>query len=302
MKRKLVLWGERYFYAPTFFQKLLSFFLLPLSAIYCGIVYIKYLFASPLDFGIKVVSVGNLTVGGSGKTPLVTALAKRFENSAIILRGYGRKTNGLIVVSDAKEVMCSVEKCGDEAMVYATKLPNRIVIVSEDRKAGIKKAKAMGASCVFLDDGYSKHDIKKLDLLIKVQTPNRFCLPSGAYRERLWRDKEAVVLEENKDFWRKTRLKNATKRMSLVTSIARPKRLDRYLPNVVAKHYFEDHHEFTKEEIEHIFASDKPDSLLVTLKDYVKLKKFGYPLSLLDLDIELKKGVVELVKNYLKSV
>ncbi len=299
MKRAFVLWGERYLYAPNFFQKTLSYLLLPFSAIYCLIVYIKYLYKKPQNLGIKVVSVGNLTVGGSGKTPLVTALAKRFEDSAIVLRGYARKTKGLIVVSDSKQVLCDVDACGDEAMVYATKLPNRIVIVSEDRKAGIKKAKEMGASCVFLDDGYSKHDIEKLDLLIQVKTPNPFCLPSGAYRERLWSGKKAIFLEEEKDFKRKTVLKNATSKMSLVTSIARPKRLDAYLPNnVIAKHYFEDHHTFTKEEIERIFKADQPDSLLVTLKDCVKLEKFGYPLSLLDLDLEINEKVIAFIGDY----
>ena len=298
MKKAFVLWGERYLYAPDRVQKLLSYLLLPLTALYCFFVYLKYLRQTPQDLGIKVVSIGNLTVGGSGKTPLVTALAKRYENSAIVLRGYGRKTKGLVVVSDAKKVLCNVEACGDEAMVYAKKLPKHIVVVSEDRKKGIKKAKELGASCIFLDDGYSKHDIKKLDLIIEVETPNSFCLPSGAYREKSWYGKKAFFLKEGRDFKRKTTLLNTTKKMSLVTSIARPQRLDPYLPKVVAKHYFEDHHAFTKKEIEKIFQTDKPDSLLVTLKDYVKLEKFGYPLSLLDLDLELDDKVLKLVKEY----
>ncbi len=239
------------------------------------------------DFGIDIVSVGNLTVGGSGKTPLVIALAKEHENTAIILRGYGRDSSGLHVVKDKTQILCDVIISGDEAMIYAHKLTNAVVIVSEDRKEGIRKAKEMGVASVFLDDAYSKHDIKKRDILIEVNTSNNSCLPSGPYRERLWKGKEVSVYREGRDFKRHVELKNATEKMSLVTAIARPERLDEFLPEVVSKNYFPDHHSFTKTELEEILKHDKSDSLLVTYKDYVKVENFGLPLSLLDLEVEL---------------
>ena len=301
MKQRFVLWVEKYFYSPALFERFLSLLFLPLSALYCLVVYLKFKFAAPEDIGIKVVSVGNLTVGGSGKTPLVSAIAEHFEGAAIILRGYGRKSKGLRVVKNGKELLCDVETCGDEAMVYASKLEDVMIIVSEDRKEGIRKAKEMGAKFVILDDGYSKHSIEKLDLLIEVKTSNTFCLPSGPFREKLWQGKEAVVLQEGRDFFRKTTLHNATPRMSLVTAIARPERLDRFIPEVISKHYFEDHHDFTKEEIGAIFKQENPTSLLVTLKDYVKLKRFGYPLSLLDLDMEISLNVIDTITSYLKT-
>lgn len=240
------------------------------------------------DFGIDIISVGNLTVGGSGKTPLVIALASSHENTAIILRGYGRDSSGLHVVKDKNTILCDVSVSGDEAMIYAHKLPNAVVIVSEDRKEGIKKAKEMGVTSVFLDDAYSKHDIKKKDILIEVKTSNNKCLPSGPYRERLWKGKEVSIYKEGRDFKRRVELKNATQKMSLVTAIARPERLDEFLPEVVSKNYFADHHPFTKTELEEILQRDKSDSLLVTYKDFVKVKNFGLVLSLLDLEIELK--------------
>ena len=301
MKRYLVLWVERYLYSPGFFQRVFSFLLLPLSALYCLIVYLKYRSAKAEDMGIKVISVGNLSVGGSGKTPLVCAIAKQFEGAAIVLRGYGRKSRGLRVVADGRKRLCDVDECGDEAMIYATKLPQNIVIVSEDRKEAIKRAKELGAHFVLLDDGYSKHSIKKLDLLIDVVSTNPFCLPSGPFREKLWRGKEAVILKEGRDFFRETHLENESKRMSLVTAIARPQRLDKYIPKVVAKHYFEDHHDFSKEEIESIIREDQPTSLLVTLKDYVKLERFGYPLSLLDLDVHISKKLMKRISAYLEE-
>jgi tetraacyldisaccharide 4'-kinase len=176
-------------------------------------------------------------------------------------------------------------------MIYAHKLPDAIIIVSEDRKKGILKAKEMGAEIVFLDDAYSKHDIKKLDLLIDVKSPNNYCLPSGPFRERLWSTKEAVILKEGIDFTRVVALKNEKAKMSLVTAIARPQRLDEFLPHVVSKNYFEDHHNFTKSELEEVLKKDGSDSILVTYKDFVKVENFGLPLSLLDLHVDIDEEV-----------
>jgi tetraacyldisaccharide 4'-kinase len=252
-------------------------------------MFFKYKLATPYDFGIKIVSVGNLTVGGSGKTPLVTALAQKHKNPAIILRGYGRKSSGMIVVKDKQNILCDVKTAGDEAMIYAKKLPHATVIVSEDRVVAIEKAKAMGCEIVFLDDAYSKHGIKKLDIIIEVATKNNACLPSGPYRERLWHGKEVKCVKEDDDFTRVVKVAHATQKMSLVTAIARPQRVDKYLPDVIQKHYFADHHSFTKEELEEILVADGASSLLVTFKDYVKMEGFGLPLSLLDLEVKIKE-------------
>jgi tetraacyldisaccharide 4'-kinase len=293
LKKALVFWVEDYFYNPSFMQRLLSFLLLPLSWLYCFMMYLRYKTKSPQDFGIKIISVGNLTVGGSGKTPLVTALAKKEKNPAVILRGYGRSSKGMIVVKEKKEIRCDVSVSGDEAMIYAKKLPHATVIVSEDRKVAIAKAKELGCEVVYLDDAYSKHDIKKRDIIIDVRTKNSFCLPSGPYRERLWSGKDVKVLREDIDFSREVTLVDATPKMSLVTAIARPQRLDKFLPeNIVKRHYFPDHHTFTKEELEKILQQDGATSLLVTYKDYVKMEGFSLPLSLLDLEVKVKEDII----------
>ena len=263
-------------------------------------MYIRFNSKTAEEFEIPIIGVGNLTVGGSGKTPLVTALAQHYENVAIILRGYGRKSSGLHVVSDGNEVLVDVKTSGDEAMIYAHKVPKAIVIVSEDRKIAIKKAKEMGVKIIFLDDAYSKHDIKKLDLVLHVESTNNLCLPAGPFRERLWATKEAIVLRDGVDFKRVTELKNETKNMSLVTAIARPSRLDKFLPELVSKNYFPDHHTYTKKELEDILKKDGSDSLLVTYKDYVKVEDFGLPLSLLDLHVELDKSLVDTINSYVK--
>ena len=298
MKKKFVFWVEEYFYNPNLFQKFLSLLLLPLSWLYCFGMYLRFLLQKPEDLGISVVSVGNLNVGGSGKTPLVSALAERYENAAVVLRGYGRQSKGLLVVKAEGAIQCDVGACGDEAMIYAHKLPHAIVIVSEERKAGIRKAKEMGAKIVFLDDGYSKHTIKKLSFLIDVKSKNSRCLPAGPFRERLWNKKEVVLVYEEKDFKRVVELKNKSDKMSLVTAIARPTRLEPFLPETVSKNYFEDHHLFSKSELEEILQKDSSDSLLVTYKDFVKIESFGLRVSLLDLHVEVDPRIFKIIDTY----
>lgn len=261
-------------------------------------MFVRYKSKSQEDFKIPVISVGNLNVGGSGKTPLTSALALKYENVAIILRGYGRESQGLYVVKDGKNILCDVHVSGDEAMIYADKVPQAIVIVSEDRKKAIMKAKEMGAEIIFLDDAYSKHDIKKLDFLIEVQSTNNYCLPSGAFRERLWSDKKAYILKDGVDFQRVVELKDKCDKMSLVTAIARPQRLEQFLPSVLSKNYFEDHHSFTKGELEDILKKDGSDSLLVTYKDFVKIESFGLPISLLDMHVEVDKNIIKTIDAY----
>ncbi|MFZ2888862.1 tetraacyldisaccharide 4'-kinase, partial [Sulfuricurvum sp.] len=244
-------WGEEYLYNPTFVQKILSILLLPISFLYCLGGSIRYHRSRPRNYGIAVVSVGNLIVGGSGKTPVVSELARYFKKPAIVLRGYGRQSRGMVVVKD-RDILCDTHISGDEAMVYAINLSHAVVIVSEIRERGIAEAKAMGCDVVLLDDGYGKHGIEKLDIVIDVPTPNPFCLPSGAYREMLWRGKKAIIMREGEHFRRHVQISNETAKMVLVTAIARPQRLDPFLPEVIEKIYFEDHYYFTQGELEMI--------------------------------------------------
>ncbi|MEA2111973.1 MAG: tetraacyldisaccharide 4'-kinase [Campylobacterota bacterium] len=302
MKRTLVAWVERLFYAPSFFDSLISYLLYPLSLLYCSIVWFRFKTTKVIDFKIAVVSVGNLTVGGSGKTPLVSALASGFKKPCIVLRGYGRQSQGLIVVSDGTEITCNIFNSGDEAIIYAKKLPYAVVIVSEKRDAAIIKAKELQCDVVFLDDGYSKHHIKKYDILIDVTTPNTLCLPAGPFRERLWQGKQAYIAYEKVTFKRMVSYHDLTEKMVLVTAIARPERLKEFLPkNVIDSFFFPDHHYFTKEELLDILKQSGATSLLVTYKDYVKLVDFNIPLSLMDLDLEVDAELVNEITSYVKN-
>jgi len=305
-KKNLILWVEEYlFYPKTFLQFLLSFLLLPLTFLYCFVVISKRLFAKKIDFKVPIISIGNLTVGGSGKTPLTIELAKEYENCAIVLRGYGRTSKGLVVVSKEKNILCDVSQSGDEAMLYAKSLPNATVIVSEDRTKAIELAKSFTCQPIFLDDGFSKSYIKKFDILIKpsAEPTLPFCLPSGAYREPKYLYNSAdLIVCENKDFTRKVEISNPTKDMVLITGISKPTRLDEFLPkNIKYKIYFEDHHSFNKEELENLVDKYSASSILTTQKDAVKMEDFGLNLSIMHLSLEVNLQTKQQINTFLDN-
>jgi tetraacyldisaccharide 4'-kinase len=271
--------------------------------VYCIVVLLKRFFAKKRDFGLPIISIGNIIIGGSGKTPLTIALCKGRSDVAIILRGYNRDSKGMIVVSDRGSIKCKVSVSGDEAMVFATSLPNAIVIVSEDREIAISKAKHMGAKEIYLDDGFSKAFIKKFDILIRPQKQptNIFCIPSGGYREPkfMYSICDFVACEEV-DFCKKVSIQNSSENMILITAISKPQRLDKYIPNI-PKYYFADHHNYSKDEVQKIVDKHNATSILTTTKDYVKLKELGFECSILDLEIEVTKSMREKIENYIKG-
>jgi len=304
VKNELYFWVERYLFYPNFAQKILSYLLLPLTAIYCFVVYLKRVFAKVEDFDLPIISIGNLVVGGSGKTPFTISLASELKNVAIVLRGYKRESTGLIVVSQYGVITSNLQRSGDEAMLLAQSLPKATVIVSEDRKKGILKAKELGAKVVLLDDGFSHANIKKFDILIKpaVNFSNSFCLPSGPFRESTTYYRKADLLAiEGLDFTRKVDIKNQTDRMVLVTAISKPQRLDRYLPDFIEKVYYPDHYSFSGTELEAILRKYSADSILTTQKDAVKIKQFRIDLSIMELDLILKPYILEAVNRYIED-
>jgi len=295
--RLLVSFFEDLFYRPRWYHWPVALLLLPLATLYAVTMWIRRCVAKPKDFGIPIISIGNLLVGGSGKTPMTIALAKQVEKPAIILRGYGRKSRGLIVVSLWGEILTDVEQSGDEAMLLARALPHATVIVSENRIEAIHKAKAIGAHSIFLDDGFSKVGIKKFEILLYPQhIPNPLPLPSGPFREFPWTKRYAdLILREGEDFERIVTCEGCDEPLLLVTAIANPERLDPYLPKglVKARYILPDHAWFDQKEIEKEMQKVGVQKILTTEKDGVKLEKFGLPIAYLKLELHLRSDILD---------
>jgi len=301
-KQAFISWVEEYLFYPTSkLQFFLAFLLYPLSIIYSIIILLKRLNSKKIKPLIPVVSIGNLTIGGSGKTPFLISLAKDYENVAIILRGYGRSSTGLHVIDKTT----TIEVSGDEAMLYAISLPKATIIVSEDRLEAIKYSHKLGLNSVFLDDGFSKSFIEKFDILLRPNPEPKFnfTLPSGAYREPKFLYKKAdLVVEENKDFSRSVSIENPTTKMLLVTAISKPNRLNKYLPdNLVGKVYFIDHYLYTKKELKKLIKDYNATSILTTEKDMVKMQNFDLPLSIMRLHVNINPKIKNQIKEYLAN-
>ena len=349
---------ERNLYDPSPAWFALGVILAPLSLLYTLIVCLKRLFAKPQKFKIPIISVGNLTLGGSGKTPLVRALFKEFNGglkTCIILRGYGRKSRGLLEIALGGRVLCDVRQSGDEAMEYALFLRGANVIVSEDRAAGILRAQTLGFELVILDDGFSKFNISKFDILLRPQSAPKlpFCLPFAAYRYPPFFYKFADFIPAPSDISQELsivsaadlqeglngadeisnpadeisdlNLNRATDEISnlnpaaankilnskeaglersrtiLISAIAKPWRLQEFLPLVKAHAFFPDHYDFKREQIENLMQNHGADRILCTLKDYVKLKDFGFEISVISLSLKLSERFCEKIQNYVKQ-
>lgn len=141
-----------------------------------------------------VVAVGNLTIGGTGKTPAVMlaarALQARGHHPAIASRGYGRRSHGVQVVSDPGGVLLEPEDAGDEPFLLARRLPGVPVVVSASRyEAGRLAIERFGSTALVLDDAFQHRTVlKDLEIVMaRARRPwgNGRLLPGGPLREPL---------------------------------------------------------------------------------------------------------------------
>ena len=140
-----------------------------------------------------VISVGNLTFGGTGKTPFVEFLARRlrFEGyrPAILSRGYGRRSRGVVVVSRGEGPLVTAEIGGDEPVALAGRLPGVAVVVGERRVSAARAAVLLGADLLLLDDGYQHLALARDANLLLLDSKDPFgggkLFPAGRLREPL---------------------------------------------------------------------------------------------------------------------
>jgi len=182
-------------------------FLYPLSLLYRGAVFLRNsMFDKDLlevrRLPVPVVSVGNLSAGGTGKTSLVRFLARRLGERwrvAVLLRGYRRESEGLVVVSDGEKVRVDVRRAGDEAFLLGRTLRGVPVIVCASRfRGGLYAVENLGADLILLDDGFQHRRLHRdVDIvLLKKRDLNDRLLPAGLLREPLnsLRRADALVL------------------------------------------------------------------------------------------------------------
>jgi tetraacyldisaccharide 4'-kinase len=174
-------------------------FFFVICPVYCFIVSVRNaLFDRHIlrvkKFDIPIISVGNLSVGGRGKTPftmeLIDLLNKKYRRIAVISRGYKRRSRKIQLVSDGQSLLVAAENGGDEPVLIARRFPGCLVLVSKRRGPAIQIAlRRYRADLVILDDAFQHRWVKrKVDIVLLSKydfPPHGKLLPLGNLREPL---------------------------------------------------------------------------------------------------------------------
>lgn len=278
-------------------MQFIRYLLFPFALLYGFVTWIRN---KLFDWGIKKeneipfpsIGVGNLSVGGTGKTPHVIKFKdwlSEEQKVTVISRGYGRKTKGLLIAHED----ATADRIGDEPMLFHRSTPQPEVIVSEKRWEAIQMLRERGEQrIILLDDVFQhRHVMPGFNVLLcDFNSPyfKDFMLPTGNLREfssgekradavivtkcpdqlsdtkKNWFKQKINHLEENIyfskiiystwDSFSNMELNSDIKNIVLVTGIANPKPLEKHLEKKFSLKsvIFPDHHAFTEEDIQHI--------------------------------------------------
>ena len=175
----------------------LRFVLFPLALFYWATIFWRnilynYKFFVSRKLPAKIISIGNITTGGTGKTPAVIYLAKNLQEKgksvAILSRGYGRKTAGTQLVTDGKNIVDDWRNFGDEATLMAQKLKGVPIVVDENRyRGGLFLIDKFKPDIIILDDGFQHRSLERdIDIVLlnsKDQSTDHKMIPYGNLRE-----------------------------------------------------------------------------------------------------------------------
>ncbi|MBR1600900.1 MAG: tetraacyldisaccharide 4'-kinase [Alphaproteobacteria bacterium] len=282
---------------PKYWQSnsLTSKFLSPFGAIYGFATQLRLRLKSPRKVSIPVICIGNITAGGTGKTPVSLSIAKLLTNEMyhpfFVSRGYGGKLQNVIVNSKkhtAKDV-------GDEPLLLSKQAP---VVVNANRYEAAQKAVEQGADVIIMDDGFQNPSLYK-DLSFMVfdgnyGIGNGKIIPAGPLRETLENGRKradaVIILGKDKHELAKrcdlpmfsghteaiqTTINNQD--VIAFAGIGHPQKFYHTLKqqgfNVVKTIDFPDHHFYTRDELENIIneAEQLNAQIYTTSKDFVKI-------------------------------
>lgn len=301
---------------PKFWDKkigIISIILYPLSLIYLIIIYIKKKIIKVHKFKIPIICVGNIYVGGTGKTPLSILLANEIQKlgkETVILRKYYDSHN-------------------DEYELIKNNFNN--LIINKKRIDGILKAERANYDIVILDDGLQEYKIKKnLNIVCfneKQLVGNGLVMPAGPLRENLnnLKSSDVVIINGNKNksfeekilninnklkiFYSNYKTQNIekfkNKKLFAIAGIGNPENFFQLIEDndlsIKKKFIFPDHHKYSKNEIMNIVDEAKKENcqIITTEKDYYKIKKFDIKIEYIKifLNIENKDILINKIKK-----
>jgi tetraacyldisaccharide 4'-kinase len=288
--------------APEFWQRggAAATLLAPCALLYGAAGLLRERSANPWRAPVPVICVGNLTVGGTGKTPVALAIARVLRgwdlHMAFLSRGYGGEQRGPVLVDPAQHDARAV---GDEPLLLAQAAPTW---VARDRKDGARMAIADGADVLVMDDGLQNPSLRKDMNLVVVDGETGFgnerVLPAGPLREPIQRGLARahafVLVGPDKTGLRARLMKQAPvlaaslvpdaaasalagRKVHAFAGIGRPEKffatLDALGAKRAASHAFADHHPYAEAEVARLIeAAEKDGAVAVTTaKDLVRL-------------------------------
>jgi tetraacyldisaccharide 4'-kinase len=292
----------------------------PFSLIYGAITAVRNLLFDKKLLSIyypatKTIAIGNLSTGGTGKTPMTEFLLKhlKYQAAVVVSRGYGRETQGLLLV----DRQGAASDYGDEALQIAQKFPAVQVIVAEKRQLALEAALDFSPDLALMDDAY-QHRSVKADAYIMLSAYHSIfsedlILPAGNLREARRGAKRAAAIvvtkcpfdlssakkeeiEKSIQAYSEAPLyfsslaysnlinpfgeKLSTQKAIVFTGIAYPQYMMEHLQRqfeIVDQHHFKDHYSFQKEDLNTLLAqAEKEQAVLIcSEKDYVKVASLG---------------------------
>ncbi len=333
-------------------QKKISFktfkasLLFPLALLYSVLIFWRNFFYKHNFFVTRklprpVISIGNLTVGGTGKTPIVMYicefLKKRGYKTSIISRGYQRNTKGTFLVSNGDHPLSTWEETGDEPYMMAKKLCKIPIVVDEDRyRGGMFLINNFNPDIIVIDDGFQHRSLyRDVDIVLingNDEIHEHKVLPYGLLREPWHSIKraDAIFITKNKPqpflnrkikktslpiFYTKIKssikpkinIKN--KKVFLFCGIADPETFKQivvnYDCNICGTKIFPDHFNYPRKEIIHIEKKAKElgvDYILTTEKDWTKIENFDLTFSFIVLELRLEVIEKDRLKKLLNPI
>lgn len=281
-------------------KHVLRWLLWPFSLIYQLLTKLRRVYLTGLcqhQFSVPVIVVGNLTVGGVGKTPLVIALAKQLQEKGlrvgIVSRGYGAKINQFpyeISTEDAASLV------GDEPLLIAQKTACPVVIAPKRVQAVQYLLDNYQSQIIISDDGLQHYALGRAIEIVVVdglrKLGNGLCLPAGPLRESAKRLQEADLIVVNEGEWpeaysmhlrpgkltqivtgKEIEIERLTKPIAAVAAIGHPQRFFRTLQNLglaIIKYPFPDHYQFCLKDMQF-----REKEVIMTEKDAVKCRPFA---------------------------
>jgi tetraacyldisaccharide 4'-kinase len=282
-------------------RNIFNYLLLPLAGIFFLLTRFNVWFSNPQKVTAKVICVGNITVGGAGKTPLALAIGEMLKKQgykvAFISRGYKGRLSSKSKVVKVDSLLHTAQEVGDEPLLLANTAPTYICI---DRYLAASHATDDGAEIVIMDDGLQNYHLEK-DIKILVlddffYSGNSFLLPAGPLRSpklEALKDADFICINQNKVapdnqlklgkpvFFITTQVINAhqvsNKQFVVMSGIANPTKLMNTLKElnvtVIDKFFFPDHHCFSEGELQRIIrlAKEHRCKIITTSKDYTRI-------------------------------